>query len=128
MCKWVFKTLPWIFLDETLFQNVVHVNNFPLLGDVAHVALGILSSCVVCQPFYLTYFFLISFGGFPHESYVGMWGHYGSRIEGVFSGPFSKVLGFTTDILWWYRPCFYGRLCLICFSSELGFGGFVFVL
>jgi len=66
-----------------------------------------------------------------------MWGHYRSRIVGVFSGsktmgvflgPLGKGLGLTTNILWWYKPSFYGRLCPICFSRELGFGGSVFVL
>jgi len=35
------------FLDEVLFQDVVHMDNLPLLGN-AQVALGILSSCVIC--------------------------------------------------------------------------------
>jgi hypothetical protein len=33
------------FLDEALFHDVVHIDDLPLLGD-AHVALGILPSCV----------------------------------------------------------------------------------
>jgi len=41
------------FLDEVLFQNMMHIDDFLLLGD-AQVALGILFSCVICQPFYLT--------------------------------------------------------------------------
>jgi hypothetical protein len=57
-----------------------------------------------------------------------MWGHYGSKIMGVFSRPFSKVSSSTIDILWWYKSSFYGGLCPICFFRELGFGGFVFVL
>jgi hypothetical protein len=40
------------FLDEILFQDVAHINDL-LLGDT-QVALGILSSCVIRQPFYLT--------------------------------------------------------------------------
>jgi hypothetical protein len=35
-----------------------------------------------------------------------MWGHYGSKIVGVFLGPFSKVSRSTIDILWWYMPFF----------------------
>ncbi len=35
------------FLDETLSQDIAHINDLPLLGDVK-VALVILSSCVVC--------------------------------------------------------------------------------
>jgi hypothetical protein len=57
-----------------------------------------------------------------------MWGHYGSMSMGVFLGPFSEVSYSTTDIFWWYRPSFYGGLCPICFSKELGFGGPVFVI
>jgi hypothetical protein len=42
------------FLDEVLFQDVTHINNLILLEDT-HVALGILSSCVACWPFYFTW-------------------------------------------------------------------------
>jgi hypothetical protein len=41
------------FLDEALFQDVMHVDNLPLLGN-AHIVLGILFSCVVCRPSYFT--------------------------------------------------------------------------
>jgi hypothetical protein len=34
------------FLDEVLSQDMMHIDNIPLLGDT-QVALGILSSCVV---------------------------------------------------------------------------------
>jgi hypothetical protein len=74
------------------------------------------------------FFLLVSFNRFWQANYAGMWEHYGSKIMGVFSGPLSKVLGSTIDILWWYRPSFYGGLCPIFFSRELGFGGFIFVL
>jgi len=47
---------------------------------------------------------------------------------GVFLGPLNKVLGLISDILWKYRPSFYGRFCPIYFSRELGFDGFVFML
>jgi len=40
------------FLDEVLSQDMVHVDDLPLLGDT-HVALFILSSCVIRQPSYL---------------------------------------------------------------------------
>jgi hypothetical protein len=56
-----------------------------------------------------------------------MWGHYGSKIIGVFSRPFNEVLGLITNILWWYKPSFYGGLCHICFSRELCFSGSIFV-
>jgi hypothetical protein len=34
-------------LDEVLSQDMVHVDDLPLLGDT-HVALGIFFSCVTC--------------------------------------------------------------------------------
>jgi hypothetical protein len=75
------------------------------------------------------FFFLpISFNEFQQESYVGMWGHYGSKTMGVFSGPLSEVLSSTTNILWWYRPFFYGGLCLIYVFRELGSNGYIFML
>jgi len=43
---------------------------------------------------------------------------------GVFSRPFNKVSSLITNILWWYRPLFYGRLFPIFFNRELGSGGF----
>jgi hypothetical protein len=57
-----------------------------------------------------------------------MWGHYGSKIMGVFLKPFNEALGLTTNILWWYKPSIYGGLCPIYFFRELGFGGSTFVL
>jgi hypothetical protein len=74
------------------------------------------------------FFLLVFFGKFWQESYVGMWGHYGSKIMGVFLGPLSETLGSTTNIFWWYKPFLYGGLCPIYFSKELGTGGFIFVL
>jgi hypothetical protein len=51
------------------------------------------------------------FYGFSQENYVRMWGHYGSKIVGNFLGPFSEASCSTTDILWWYKLSFYGKLC-----------------
>jgi hypothetical protein len=56
-----------------------------------------------------------------------MWGRSGSKVMGVYLEPISKTLGLTTNIFWWYKPFIYGRLCPICFSKRLGFGGFIFV-
>jgi hypothetical protein len=42
------------FLDEALFQDVVHIDDLLLLGDT-HIALGILTSCVTHKPLYLTW-------------------------------------------------------------------------
>jgi hypothetical protein len=41
------------FLDKVLSQDVAHIDDFPLLKNT-QVALGILSSCVIHQPFNLT--------------------------------------------------------------------------
>jgi len=49
-----FKNFVTHFLDEALFYDVAHINDLPLLGN-AHVALGILSSYVTCQPSYVTW-------------------------------------------------------------------------
>ncbi len=72
------------------------------------------------------FFLLLSFGGFRHENYVGMWGTL--WVMGVFSRPFSEVSSLTIDIFWWYMLSFYGGLCPIYFSKELGSGGFIFVI
>ncbi len=58
-------------------------------------------------------FLPIFFGKFQQEIYASMWGHYESKIVGEFSRPFSEALGLTIDILWWYTPYFYGRVCPI---------------
>ncbi len=46
-CANGFLELATHFLDEALSQNMVYINNFPLLRDT-HVALSILFSCVTC--------------------------------------------------------------------------------
>ncbi len=46
-----------------------------------------------------SFFILISFGEFRQENYASLWGHYGSRVMGVYSGPFSETLSPTTDLL-----------------------------
>ncbi len=56
------------FLDEELFQDVVHINDLPFLGNT-QVVLGILSSRVVHQPSYFIrtiyiFFFLYFLVGF----------------------------------------------------------------
>jgi hypothetical protein len=57
-----------------------------------------------------------------------MWGHYGSKVIGVYSMPFSRVLSPNIDLLWWYKPFIYGRLCPIYFFKQLGLNGSIFVL
>ncbi len=96
-----FQDFAMHFLDEALFQDVMHIIDLFLLGD-AHVALGILSSCVTHQPFYHTWItFPSSFSSFLvgfDMRVMQVWGHYGSRIVGVFLGPFNETSGLTIDI------------------------------
>jgi hypothetical protein len=85
-----------------------------------------------CSPiFFFTWIvplsFLFFFGKFQQESFVGMWKHYGSWVI-IYLGPLNGVSSSTSDLLWWYRPLIYGRLCPIYLSRELGFGGFVSML
>jgi hypothetical protein len=76
-----------------------------------------------------SFFFLhVSFGEFRQNNYVGMWGHYVSKVMGVYSRPLNEASNSTTNLLWWYKYFIYGKLCPIYFSKELGFGGSVFVL
>ncbi len=46
-----------------------------------------------------SFLLFIYFGKFRQESYLSMWGHYGSRIVIIFLGPFNEVLSLTTIIL-----------------------------
>jgi hypothetical protein len=71
------------------------------------VVLGILSSCVTHQYFYLTWIippssFLFFLAGFDMRVMKGQ-EHYGSRIMGVFLRPLNEALGSITDIFWWYK-------------------------
>jgi hypothetical protein len=40
---------------------------------------------------------------------------------------FLKLVYHYINILWWYKFSFYGGLCSICFFSELGSSGSIFV-
>jgi hypothetical protein len=77
------------FLSEASFQDMMHINDLLILGDT-WVAFGILSSCVARRPFYLTrtipffFSFLFFVAGLDKIIIVGMWGHYGFKILGVF--------------------------------------------
>jgi hypothetical protein len=98
------------------------------LGYFGHFVLLCHSSTFLSHSDKTSFFFLlVFFGRFQQESYANMWGHYGSRVMGVYSGPLNRALGLTIDLLWWYRPFIYGGLCPICFFKELGFGGSIFV-
>jgi hypothetical protein len=57
-----------------------------------------------------------------------MWRHYGSKVVGAFSRPFSEASGLITNVLWWYKHPSYGGLCPIYMSRELSFDGSIFML
>jgi hypothetical protein len=48
-----FQDFSMHFLDEALSEDVVHIDNLPFLGNIQNV-LGILFSCVIHGPSYLT--------------------------------------------------------------------------
>jgi hypothetical protein len=123
-----FQNFSMHFLDEPLSQNVVHIDNLPFLGNIQNV-LGVLSSCVVHGPSYLTKTIPLSSS---FLSFLASFNERGMEVCGdimglglweSFQGPLARL-----DILWWYRPSLYGRLCPIYFFKELSFSGFVFVL
>jgi hypothetical protein len=93
------------FLDEALFQDVVHIDDIFILRNT-QIASGILSSCVTNRPFYLirtillSFFFRVFFGEFQQYSYVGTWGHYGSRVMGIYSRPLNGASSPTTNLLY----------------------------
>jgi hypothetical protein len=128
--KWIFKTLSHIFWTRFFSGHGAYwwCSSFGrCIGCIGHFIL-------MCH--LLTFlshlnnasFLLISFGKFQQENYVGMWGHYGSRVMGVYSKPLNWASSLTTNLFWWHRPFIYGRLCPICFSRELGFGVSIYVL
>jgi hypothetical protein len=99
------------------------------LGCFGHFVLMCSSLTFLSHTNRTSFFILsVSFNGFQQESYINMWGHYGSKILGVFLRPLNEASCLTTDILWWYRPFFYGKVCPIWFSRELGSGGSIFLL
>jgi hypothetical protein len=128
-----FQDFATYFLDEALFQDIdtYQWSSSPkrCLGSFGHfVHMCSLSTFLFHMDIIYLFFFFASFGKFWHESYASMWENYSSKIMGIFLGLLNKTSGLITNIFWWYRPSFYGGLCPICFSRELGFGGFVFVL
>jgi hypothetical protein len=80
----------------------VHIDDLFLLGDTqfGHFVFMCSSSTFLSHMDNTSFFFLlVSFSGFRYESYANMWGRYGSKIVGVFSGPLSEALGSIIDIL-----------------------------
>jgi hypothetical protein len=79
---------------------MAHINDLPFLKD-AQVALSILSSCVslsfLSHLDNLSFLFLpISFDKFEQENYVGMWGHYGFKVMGIYYG---SLMGHQAQLL-----------------------------
>ncbi len=93
------------------------------LGCFRHSIFICSSLTFLCHMDNISFFLLISFDRFQWENYVGMWGHYRSKIMWIFLRPFSKTSSLTIDILCWYMPSFYGKLCPIYFFGELCFSG-----
>jgi len=112
------------FLYEVLFQDVVHIMIFFFWET--HMFHWTFCFHVLLINFFFhlnnSSFSLISFGEF--RQVVGMWKHYGSWVI-IYLGLLNGVSSSASDLLWWYRPFIYGRLCPIYLSKELGFGGFV---
>jgi hypothetical protein len=67
------------FLDEVLFQDLAHINDLHFLGDT-HVALGIMSSCVTCQPSYFIQTIFLSF------SFLSLLANFNNQIMYVCGG------------------------------------------
>ncbi len=84
------------FLGEVLSQDMAQIDDLFLLGDI-HVVLDIMSSCVVCRPFYFTWTIL------HFSSFLSILASFNRRIMYVCGdiiglrswefnlGPFNKV-------------------------------------
>jgi hypothetical protein len=118
------------FFYEALSQNMVDINDLPLLGD-AQVVLGILFSCVTCRPSYFTWIIL------PYSSFLSLLVGFKRKVMHVcgdimgprlwkFSRPLSKPSNSTTDILWFTRSWVPGwthlkvHQCQVAESWNLG--------
>ncbi len=127
--KWILKTLSRIFWMRFFFKTWCISMIFLFKRRTSCIGHFFFMCCLLTFLFHSdnTSFLPIFFGEFWQESYAGLWEHYGSRVMGVYSGPFSGALGLTTNLFWWYRPFIYGGLCTIYFFKELGFGGSIYV-
>jgi hypothetical protein len=101
VCQWVLKILPCIFWMR-FYITTWHISMIFLSWKMPMLLWAFVFMCTsstFLSHIDNTSFFLpIFFGEFWQESYACMWGHYGSRIMGVFLGPFGKVSGSTIDI------------------------------
>ncbi len=130
VCQWVLKTLSRIFGWGFISRHGKYRWSRSLESHPSCFGHFVLMCNLLTFFFHTdnTSFILVFFNKFQQENYVGMWGHYGSKIMRVFSQPLNDALGSTTNILWWYRPSLYGGLCLVYFFKELGSSGSLFVL
>jgi hypothetical protein len=105
------------FLDEVFFSgHGTYWWSFYLgkhISCIGHFVFMCRSLTFLFHSNITSFFLFVFFGGFWQKSYVGMWGHYGSRVMGVYSRPFSKTSNPIIDLLWWYKSFVYGRLCPI---------------
>jgi hypothetical protein len=109
------------FLDEILFYDVRSSFFGSYLAGFGHFVLTYSSLTLLFHTDNSSFFFLlVYFGGFHHDSYVGMWGHYGSKIVGVFTRPHSKMLNSTID-LFWYIGLSLWRIVPHLFFSKVWF-------
>jgi hypothetical protein len=98
------------------------------IGCFGHFAFMCCSLTFLYHSNNTSFFILVFFSGFRQKKYASMWGHYESKVMGIYLGPLNEALGLTTNFFQWYRFFIYGRLCPICFSKELGFGGSISML
>jgi len=71
VCQWVLQNFLTHILDETLFQNITHIDDLSLLKDT-QVALGILSLCVTC--------WLSSFTRIVPSSFLSLFASFNKKI------------------------------------------------
>jgi len=93
VCQWVFKILPHIFWMRFYLRTwcISMISFFWEMPMLLWHSIFMCNSLTFLFHMDNTSFFLpISFGKFQQESYANIWGHYRSKIMGVFSRPFTK--------------------------------------
>jgi hypothetical protein len=135
VCQWVFRTLSCIFWMRFYFKSGAYWWFFflwkthkLLWAFCLHVSL---IDLLFSLKQYFFYFLHVFFGRFQQNSYVDMWGHYGSNVMGVYLGPIQGplaehqaqlLISFGGIGLLFMKNC-----APIYFSRELGFNDFIFV-
>ncbi len=132
MCQWVLRTLSCIFWMTFYFKMWCILMIF-LLWETQRLLWAFcphvsLINLLISFKQYFFFFFHVFFGRFQQKSYESMRKHYGSKVMGVHLRPVSGMLSLIIDPFWWYKPFIYERVCPICFSRELSFGGSIFML